>query len=86
MRHQVQRKIEWRNGQHRTHGKALHKAPTAFVAFGQVQGNALAAQARGLLGSGLEGEHGTIDLRPRKTNGLARLGNDELGEALLLLD
>ncbi len=86
VRHEVQRKVEWRNSQHRTDGEALHNAPAALVAFGQVQRDAIAAEPRSLFGSGFEGEHGAIDLSSREADRLARFGDDELGEALLLLD
>ena len=49
-------------------------------------GMALAAEAGGFFGGGLEGEHGAIDLGAGEAEGLAGFGDDELGEALLLLD
>ena len=66
--------------------KALHQPPAALVALGQVEGNALAAQTRGLFRGGLEGEHRTIHLRSRQSYGLACLSHNQLRKALLLLD
>ena len=86
VRHQVQRKIERRNRQHRTHRKALHQPPAIFIALGQIERNGFAAKARGFFRRGLEGEHGAIHLGARQAQRLARLGHDELREALLLLD
>ena len=83
---QIERKIEGSDGQDRTDGKALHESPAAFVAFGQVERQALAAEAGGFFGGGFEGEHGAIDFSAGQANGLAGFGDDELGEALLLLD
>ena len=68
------------------HRKSLHQSPAAFVAFGQIQRNALAAQPHGLFGSGLEGQHGAIHLCARHAHRLARFGHDQLREPLFLLN
>ena len=86
VRDQVEREVERRDGQDGADGKALDQSPAAFVAFGQVEGDGFAAQAHGFFGGGLEGEHGAIDFSAGQAQGLAGFGDDELSEALLLLD
>ena len=75
-------KLKRRDGQDGADGKALHQSPAAFVAFREIQRNGLAAQARNLFGSGLEGEHGAIDLSARQANRLARFGHDQLARSV----
>ncbi len=86
MRHQQQREVEWRDGQHRPYGKPLHDAPAPFVALGHIQWNRFAAQPDRFLSRRLEGKNGPLDFDPRRTHRLACLRHDELGKTLLLLD
>ena len=83
---EIERKVEGRDGEDGADGKALHEAPAIFVAFGEVERDGFAAEAYGFFGSGFEGEDGAVDFSAGQAHGLAGFGDDELGEALLLLD
>ena len=86
VRHQVQREIERCNRQHRTNRKTLHQPPAILVALSQIERNRLAAKPRRFFGRRLERQHRAVHLGTREPDRLARLRNDELGEAILLLD
>ena len=83
---EVQRKIEGRDGEDWSDGKALDDAPAIFVAFGEVERDGFAAEADGFFSCGFEGEDGAIDFGAGEAKGFAGFGHDELGKAVLLFE
>ena len=84
--YEVEREVERRDGEDGADGETLDESPAIFVAFGEVERDGFAAEADGFFGGGLEGEDGAVDFSAGEADGFAGFGNDELGEALLLLD
>src|SRR5581483_423804 len=84
VRHQIQRKVKWRDGEDWACGKAPHHAPSAFIAFEQIERQHFTAFTHCFFCRSREGQDGTLDFHPRSLERLPCFGNNQLRQIVFL--